>query len=143
RGDGRRGFTPITGPASGLEVYNEQRGAAVTDFDHDGRTDLLVTQNGAATRLFRNTSARPGLRVRLSGPPGNPDGIGAVVRLKFSAGWGPAREVHGGGGYWSQDSDSPVLATPEQPSAILVVWPGGRRTEQSLPQIMNEVTIAY
>jgi hypothetical protein len=143
RGDGRGGFTPVAGPASGLEVYGEQRGAAVTDFDHDGRTDLLVTQNGAATRLFRNTSARPGLRVRLSGPPGNPDGIGAVVRLKFSAGWGPAREVHGGGGYWSQDSASPVLATPEQPSAILVVWPGGRRTEQSLTQIMNEVTIAY
>ena len=46
---------------SGVRVYGEQRGAAVTDFDRDGRVDLVVTQNGRETKLFRNLAAKPGL----------------------------------------------------------------------------------
>src|SRR6185436_19958648 len=84
RGDGKSAFQPVPAQESGIKVYGEQRGAAVSDFDHDGRVDLAVTQNGAATKLFRNTSARPGIRVRLAGPSGNPAGVGAILRLKFS-----------------------------------------------------------
>jgi len=141
RGDGKGGFTPVPGPVSGIKIYGEQRGAAVADFDHDGRPDLVVTQNGAATKLFRNTGARPGLRVRLAGPPDNPDAVGAVVRLKFASGWGPAREIHAGSGYWSQDSACMVLGTPDQPKAVEVSWPGGRRTEQAISQPSGEVTV--
>jgi hypothetical protein len=88
RGDGKGGFEPMPGQTSGIKAYGEQRGAAVADFDHDGRVDLAVTQNGAATKLFRNTHARPGLRVRLVGASGNPDGVGAMLRLKFGDRWG-------------------------------------------------------
>ena len=70
RGDGRGGFTALSGEESGIKVYGEQRGAAFCDFDHDGRLDLAVGQNGAETKLFRNLRGRAGLRVRLSGPPG-------------------------------------------------------------------------
>jgi len=141
RGDGGGGFTPVSGQASGIEINGEQRGAAVADFDHDGRADLAVAQNGSATKLLRNTSARVGRRVRLAGPAGNPDAIGAVVRLKFSTGWGPAREIHCGSGYWSQDSSCVVLATPSVPSAIQVLWPGGRRTEQVISQPGGEIIV--
>jgi hypothetical protein len=141
RGDGKGGFIPMPGQLSGIKVHGEQRGAAVADFDHDGRTDLVVTQNGNATKLFRNTGARPGLRVRLAGPPENPDGVGAVLRLKFASGWGPAREIHSGSGYWSQDSTGAVLATPESPNAIQVSWPGGGRTEQPISQHSGEISI--
>ena len=64
-GDGRGGLTPVSGARSGLVVYGDQRGAAFADFDGDGRTDLAVSQNGGATRLFQNRGAKPGLRVRL------------------------------------------------------------------------------
>jgi hypothetical protein len=141
RGDGTGGFLPVSGQSSGLKVYGEQRGAAVADFDHDGRADLVVTQNGNATKLYRNTGARPGLRVRLSGPAGNPDGVGAVLRLKFAGGWGPAREIHAGSGWWSQDSAGAVLATPDSPSAIQVSWPGGGRTDHALDRQTGEVTL--
>jgi len=141
RGDGKGGFAPVPGELSGIKVYGEQRGAAVSDFDQDGRADLVVTQNGAATKLFRNTRARPGLRVRVAGPPGNPDGVGAVLRLKFPRGWGPARELHAGSGYWSQDSACAVLGTPEPPVAIQVTWPGGRRIEQAIRQPGSEVLV--
>jgi hypothetical protein len=142
-GDGRGHWKVVGGQTSGLKIYGEQRGAAVADFNHDGRTDLVVTQNGAATRLFRNRTARAGLRVRLSGPPNNPDGIGAVVRLKFDGHLGPAREVHAGSGYWSQDSAALVLATPERPIALQTTWPGGRKTEQAIPSDSQEVVITY
>jgi hypothetical protein len=102
---------------------------------------LVVTQNGAATRLFRNRTARAGLRVRLAGPPNNPDGIGAVVRLKFAGHLGPAREVHAGSGYWSQDSAALVLATPERPIALQTTWPGGRKTEQAIPPDSQELLV--
>ena len=141
RGDGKGGFAAVPGQSSGITVYGEQRGAAVADFDHDGRADLVVTQNGASTKLYRNKGARPGLRVRLAGPPGNPDGTGAVIQLKFARGWGPARELHAGSGYWSQDSACAVLATPDRPEAIRISWPGGRRAEQAIDPQIGEVSV--
>jgi len=143
RGDGKGGFVPVPGQTSGIKVYGEQRGAAVADFDHDGRTDLVVTQNGNATKLLKNTRARPGLRVRLTGPPDNPDGVGAVLRLKFASGWGPAREIHAGSGYWSQDSACAVLATQDAPNAIQVSWPGGGRTEQPIGAHSGEIIVKH
>src|SRR5438105_4889616 len=50
-GDGKGNLRAIPGQESGIKVYGEQRGAAVADFDGDGRVDLAVTQNGAATSL--------------------------------------------------------------------------------------------
>ena len=101
RGDGKGNLRSVPGQESGVTVYGEQRGAALCDYDGDGRVDLVVTQNGAETKLYHNVSAKPGLRVKVRGPPGNPSGIGAVLRLKFGERLGPAREIHAGSGYWS------------------------------------------
>ncbi|MCZ7640595.1 MAG: FG-GAP-like repeat-containing protein [Verrucomicrobia bacterium] len=134
RGDGRGGFEAVSPSASGIRVYGEGRGLAVGDFDQDGRTDIAVGQNAQATRLFRNVGAKPGLRVRLEGPPGNPTAIGASIRLAAADGTrGPAREVRAGGGYWSQDSSVTILPREPVPRAILVRWPGGQETEAVLP----------
>jgi hypothetical protein len=91
--------------------------------------------------LFRNVTGRPGLRVRLAGPAGNPHGIGAVVRLEFGEVRGPAREIHAGSGYWSQDSVVPVLATPTPPTRVWVRWPGGRVTTADLSSVAHEVEV--
>ncbi len=141
RGDGRGGFIPVRGQNSGILIYGEQRGAALADFDQDGRVDLVVAQNNAPTKLFRNLDAKPGLRVRLVGPPGNPSGLGAAVRLRFGERWGPLRELHGGGGYWSQDSPEQVMGAPEPPTSIQVRWPGARLVEGPLPAGCREVRV--
>jgi hypothetical protein len=142
RGDGQGGFTPVEGHLSGLTIYGEQRGSAAADFDEDGRVDLVVTQNGAATKLYRNVGAQPGLRVRLVGQPPNPAAIGARMRLQTPSGLGPAREVRAGGGYWSQDSAVQVLAAPETAQAIWIRWPGGQETTSALPVGAKEIAVA-
>lgn len=142
QGNGRGGFRAVPGSESGVIVYGEQRGAAVGDFDRDGRVDLVVAQNGAQTRLFRNVRGRPGLRVRLEGPAGNPQGLGAVIRLKFGDRFGPARELHAGSGYWSQDSSTAVLGRPQEPKQIWVRWPGGQTTLAGLPPGALEVSLS-
>lgn len=110
KGDGRGDFEPVPGHVSGVTVYGEGRGAALADFDADGRVDLAVAQNGEETKLYLNRSERSGLRVRLVGPTGNRDGIGTTVRLVYEDGTkGPAREVQAGSGYWSQNSATQVL----------------------------------
>ena len=141
RGDGRGQVSAVRGQDCGVRVYGEQRGAALSDFDGDGRVDRVVTQNSAETKLFRNLGAQSGLRVRLDGPAGNPCGVGARVRLCYGANAGPAREVRAGSGYWSQDSAALVLGTSVPPTAIQVHWPGGRMTESQLPVGAREVRI--
>ena len=141
RGDGRGNFQAVPGQESGLLVYGEQRGLAAGDYDHDGRLDLAIAQNGAATKIYRNAGAAPGLRVKLEGPVDNPDGIGASVRLVFGPRAGPWRELHAGSGYWSQDSPVLVMATPERPQQIKVRWPGGRETTGTVPAQAREIRV--
>ncbi|HZR18821.1 MAG TPA: FG-GAP-like repeat-containing protein [Verrucomicrobiae bacterium] len=137
KGLGHGKFAAVPGQESGILVYGEQRGAAVADFDQDGRVDLAVTQNAGPTRLFHNRKAKPGLRVRLAGPKGNPSGIGAQVRLVFGSKPGATREIHAGSGYLSQDSAINILSMPQVPSSIWVRWPGGKVTESQLQLIRN------
>ena len=141
RGDGTGKLRAMSGAESGLKIYGEQRGAALADFNEDGRVDLVVTQNGAPTRLFQNVTAQPGWRVRLHGPPGNPEGVGAVLRLKFGERLGPAREIHAGSGYWSQDSAVPVMGGAGRPTQIVVRWPAGTSTTNELSGGAGEISV--
>jgi enediyne biosynthesis protein E4 len=141
RGDGAGNFAAVPGQESGLLVYGEQRGAAACDYDGDGRVDLVVSQNCAQTRLYRNTGAKPGLRVRLAGAPGNPQAIGAVLRLGDGATLGPAREIHAGSGYWSQDSAVQVLCAAFEPKQLQVRWPGGKVTTGPISPGAREIVV--
>ena len=141
-GSGSGDFKPMSSLESGIAIDGEQRGTAVADFDADGRPDLAVAQNGSQTQLLHNQAAQPGLRVRFEGPPTNPAGIGAVIRLKFGDAVGPARECRAGAGYWSQDSPVLVLATPTSPTAAEVTWPGGAKTTTPIPANTRELRIS-
>jgi hypothetical protein len=101
----------------------------------------VVTQNGAVTRLYHNVGAKPGLRVRLKGPTGNPAGIGAQLQLIYGQRAGPVREIHAGSGYWSQDSAVQVLGTAQPPTQIWVRWPGGKTTKSPIPEGAKEISV--
>lgn len=141
RGDGRGNFQAASPRESGLALYGEQRGVAVGDFDDDGRPDCVLTQHGGETRILRNVRGRSGVRVELLGPRGDADVVGAILRLKCGGVWGPARELHAGSGFGSQDSLRPVLAVPRLPEALRVQWPGGATREWPWPRGARRVKV--
>jgi hypothetical protein len=141
KGDGKGGFVSVPGQESGVKIYGEQRGAAVSDYDGDGRVDLVVTQNGADTKLYRNARGKPGLRVRLKGARENPTGVGAMIRLKSGDRFGAAREIQAGSGYWSQNGAVPVMGMPGPPTQIWVRWPGGKTITADVPPRAREIEL--
>ncbi|HEY5912313.1 MAG TPA: FG-GAP-like repeat-containing protein [Verrucomicrobiae bacterium] len=141
-GNGKGGLRAVRGQESGIKVYGEQRGAAAGDFNEDCRVDLAIGQNGGPTVLYQNVQAKPGLRVRLVGPPRNPLAIGAVVRLKFGDRLGAAREIHGGSGYLSEDGTVQVMGLSGVPTQIQIRWPGGKITESMVPR-GSEIQVSY
>ena len=147
RGLGEANFMPVKGDEAGLKMYGDQRACALADYDADGRLDIVVTQSGGRTHLFRNNKAKPGLRVRLVGGKLNPDAIGSAARLHYgqvpAATSGTWCEWQLGSGYGSQDGLGKVLATPNPPSVIEVRWPSGKTTRTSLPAGLTEITLTY
>jgi hypothetical protein len=127
RGKGNGTFSAMDAGSTGIKIDGEQRGAALADFNHDGRVDLAVAQNNAPTKLYVNQSAKQGLRVVLNGPRANPDAAGAQMRVLYANGRaGPCRVVQAGSGYWSQDGAAQVLGLAEAPFALWIRWPGGK-----------------
>jgi hypothetical protein len=86
RGNGDGTFSAMDASITGIKIEGEQRGAALADFNHDGRVDLAVSQNNAPTKLYINQRAKRGLRVVLNGPPANPDAVGAQMRVIYTGG---------------------------------------------------------
>jgi hypothetical protein len=130
RGNGDGTLKPLSGDESGIKVYGEQRACACGDYDRDGRTDLIVTQNRGATQLFHNENASPGLRVRLVGAA-----AGATIRLKAGEKFGPARAVHDG------DSPAQVMTMTDPATHVSVRWPSGKTALSEVPAGAKEIAI--
>lgn len=140
-GAGGGAFRALGVREAGISVLGDGRGAAAADYDGDGRVDLAVAQNGAATTLWHNVHGTPGLRVHLEGNPGNPLGIGAQMRVVSGTSRGPVREVRAGGGYWSMDGAITVLAMPPGATSLWVRWPQGREQVVTLVAQQRDVHV--
>ncbi len=115
-------------PEDGLAVEVIGRGLAVADLDEDGRPDLVVSPSTGPPLLLRNVRMPLGgwLRVRLQGPPGNRDGIGARLELRVG-GRVLVREKRIGEGYLGSFDPRILFGVPgeEAPEELVVRWPGG------------------
>lgn len=105
------------------------RGAAVADFDGDGRLDIVVTALGAEAELWLNRSPRATnwLALDLEGTASNRDGIGAEIKVSTGSG-DQFNHVTTSVGYASS-SAGPVhfgLGRNEAAMAIEIRWPSGR-----------------
>ena len=140
-GDGKGDFRALNGEESGIEMYGEQRGSAVSDYDGDGRVDLVVAQSNDQTKLLHNRRAKPGLRVKLQGGAGNPQCVGAIVRAKTAAGLGRAQVVTAGSGYWSQDSATLIVTGTAPVTALQVQWPDGASETFPVEADVKNVTL--
>lgn len=144
RGDGEGTFRAVPAAKSGIKVFGEQRGAALGDFDGDGTTDIVVSQNGGTTKVYQSRVSRKGLRIRLHGPPSNQNGVGSSLRLIYEDGSrGPRRYVQAAGGYASQNSFIQVLGSEEgkKVSAVEVVWFTGEKISYPIDSDIPEHTL--
>jgi len=138
RGDGKGNFRSIPGQESRVRVYGEQRTATVSDFNHDGKVDLVVSQTEGVTKLFKNQSPDTGISVTLMGPGSNKDGIGSNIRLMYDDGSkGPRRYILAGSGGRSQNSFKQILGVQSTPSELEVLWFDG--TKQIIPVTEDRV----
>lgn len=144
KGDGQGGFEVVKGNQSGIKVYGEQRGAALSDFNKDGKVDLAIMQNQAPLKLFLNQHAKSGLTIHLVGPERNRDGIGSSVRLVYKDGSkGPRREIQAGSGYWSQNSATQILGAKKPPESIEITWFDGTIQTVDVDRSKHKYQILY
>ena len=143
-GDGTGALKPMPGQESGVRIYGDQRGAAYSDMNHNGKLDIAVGQNSYQTAILINELASPGIRVRLAGTASNPSAIGAQMWVRFEDGTnGPVTEIQAGSGFRSQNSLTKVLAQPKPAEAIEVRWPDGKLMSVEIGRDDREIVIHY
>jgi hypothetical protein len=120
------------GESLGFVERSGGRGLVCFDYDVDGDIDLLVMNNGAPARLWRNDggAALGGyLDVELAGPAPNRDGIGALVRVSVG-GRAQVRPIRAGSNYVSQDPPTAHfgLGAATSVERLEIRWPDGYDT---------------
>jgi len=125
---------------AGILTFDRGRGAALADFNLDGRLDLVLVSYGAPVRLWRNDGPSAGseaaaaaswLGLRVGQPGPNRDAIGAVVEVRSGAdGRIDRREVTIGGGHDGGQLGWLHFGLGAAGSAeIRVTWPGGETSD--------------
>ncbi len=109
-------------------TLHDPRSIATADFDGDGTTDLLITQNHGSAVLLNNVGANKNhwLRLSLKGLNDNKSAIGTKVEI-FSGGNRQKYEIYGSNGYLGQNSTDIVigLGQEKQADVVRMLWPTG------------------
>jgi tetratricopeptide (TPR) repeat protein len=106
----------------------EPRAVITGDYDNDGATDLLITQNHGPAVLLRNEGGNKNnsLRLALKGLNDNKSAIGTKVEV-FSGGVRQKFEVYGSSGYLGQNSPYLTigLGQAKEADVVRMLWPTG------------------
>ena len=147
RGDGKGGFSAVSPTETGIRIVGDGKGLTQLDLDRDGWPDLVATQNDGLLLGWRNRglSSRTSLSIRLLGPNGNPQAVGAKVFANNADGSLQTTELHAGGGYLSQSPAIVFLGTSamKKEGALRIIWPDGAETRHTLEQLTGQIIIKH
>jgi tetratricopeptide (TPR) repeat protein len=126
---GPDGWKDVTADVGLDKIQLKDPRAIITgDFDNDGATDLLITQNHGPAVLLKNEGGNKNnwLRLALKGLNSNKSAIGTKVEV-FSDGIRQKYEIYGSNGYLGQNSPylTVGLGQAKQADLVRMLWPGG------------------
>jgi tetratricopeptide (TPR) repeat protein len=126
---GADGFKDVTADVGLDKIQLKEPRAIITgDYDGDGATDLLITQNHGPAVLLRNEGGNQNhwLRLSLKGLADNKSAIGTKVEV-FAGGNRQKFEIAGSNGYLGQSSTDIVVGLGDAKEADIVrmTWPTG------------------
>ncbi len=128
---GQLGFANFSA-ISGIDLPDDARAVATTDWDNDGDPDLVMTcRSGPQLRIFCNQLANTNNYVHfdLVGTESNQDAIGARVELYFDGRKAPlVKTVQAGSGNLSQSTKRLMfgLGNVTKIDGMKVFWPNGK-----------------
>ena len=111
---------------AGIADTARSRGAALADFDADGRLDLVVVNRRAPMRMYRNVGdTAHWLEISLFQPGGNRSAIGAEVTVN-----GQTQHLRIGGGHAGGSATPLHFGLGDDTRAMVsVVWPDDTFTQ--------------
>jgi tetratricopeptide (TPR) repeat protein len=126
---GPDGFKDVTADVGLDKIQLKDPRAIVTaDYDGDGATDLLITQNHGPAVLLRNEGGNKNnwLRVSFKGLADNKSAIGTRVEV-FAGANRQKFEIAGSSGYLGQNSADFVvgLGQAKEADVVRMLWPSG------------------
>ena len=114
--------------SSGITHTGQGRGVVCTDYNDDGKIDILIANNGESPTVYENDSENDHhyLFIDLTGTGRNPGAIGARVTVTSPSGVEQMHEVQLGTWYLSQGPHTLHFGFGEEDevSKIEVLWPG-------------------
>ena len=119
---------------AGLADTRRARGAALADFDGDGRLDLVVLNRRDPMLLYRNVTPQTGqwLALDLRQATGNTRAVGARVTVTTPQGT-QTREVRVGGGHAGGQALPLHLGLGDATQAeVTITWSDGTTTTQTV-----------
>jgi tetratricopeptide (TPR) repeat protein/peroxiredoxin len=121
-------FSDVSGIV-GLDCMEDSRTFVLSDFDHDGRQEMILkNRNGPQLRFCKNVipDLAPAIAFRLTGKKSNRDAIGACVTVETESGR-QTRWLQAGSGFLAQHSKELFfgLGTANGPVRATIRWPSG------------------
>ncbi|MGA9798551.1 MAG: FG-GAP-like repeat-containing protein [Terriglobales bacterium] len=126
---GPDGFKDVTADVGLDKIQLKDPRAVVTaDYDGDGATDLLITQNHGPAVLLRNEGGNKNnwLRLSFKGLADNKSAIGTKVEV-FAGANRQKFEIAGSSGYLGQNSTDFIigLGQAKEADVVRMLWPSG------------------
>lgn len=122
----------------GLDQSQNSNGAAYADLDNDGDLDLIVNNMDATASIYRNSSNKKSIQIKLNGPNSNKNGIGARVEFEVDNET-YAREVYPSRGFMSASTGDMLIYAPTSPKSATITWSDGKKETKQV----NGNTIAF